>query len=115
MIRNKNDYESIIREKMYDGGDIKIEHLWKNDEMKSNNRLFAKLTIQPNDFIGYHIHEDEDEIFVILKGTAETNDNGETKILNTGDTILTTGGQGHSVKCISKEPLEMLAVISCYK
>ncbi len=115
MIRKAGNYESMIKEKMYAGsGDVKIEHFWKADELKANNRLFAKIIVQPGDSIGFHNHENEEEVFVITKGQAEANDNGEVSILNVGDTILTADGAGHSMKCLSKEPLEMIAVISCY-
>ncbi len=117
MIRRSGEYKFDIKENMRGGdGSVRIEHYWQpGAEMKANNRLFAKLILQPGSSIGFHKHDDEEEVFVILSGTAETDDNGNQAILNAGDTILTGDGNGHSIKCISKEPLEVLAVISCYK
>jgi mannose-6-phosphate isomerase-like protein (cupin superfamily) len=34
--------------------------------------------------------------------------------LNPGDTILTGNGDGHAIRCIGDEPLELIAVISTY-
>jgi len=117
MIRRSGEYKFDIKENMRGGdGSVKIEHYWHpGTEMKASNRLFAKLTLQPGCSIGFHKHEEEEEVFVVLRGSAETDDNGHNVVLNVGDTILTGDGSGHSIKCISQEPLELMAVISCYK
>ena len=117
MIRRNKDFKVDIKQEMRGGnGSVKIEHLWNEEkELKANNRLFAKLTLEPGCSIGFHKHLDEEEVFVIISGTAEADDNGEIVTLNTGDTILTADGNGHSIKCSSETPLVMIAVISCYK
>ena len=116
MIRRNGEYRVDIREEMRGGsGKVKIEHLWDTEkELKANNRLFARLTLEPGCSIGFHHHEGEEEVFVITGGRAEADDNGNVVILNAGDTILTGDGGGHSIKCVSDEPLEILAVISRY-
>ena len=116
MIKRKGEFEKIVNKEMRGGyGEVLIEKMWiPETELKANNRLFAKLTLEPDDSIGFHKHDNEEEVFVILKGVAEMDDNGKIEILNVGDTILTADGAGHSVKSIGDENLEMLAVISCY-
>ncbi len=116
MIRRKNQYKVDIREEMRGGdGKVKIEHLWdEENELKSKTRLMAKITLEPGCGIGFHSHDGEEEIFYIIKGTVQADDNGETVILNAGDTILTGNGAGHSIKCICDKAVEMTAVIvSC--
>lgn len=117
MIKRDGNYEVIVKEEMRGGeGKVRIEKLWDPEtELKANNRLFARLKIDPGCSIGFHNHDDEEEVFVILKGIAEADDNGESVKLYPGDTILTADGAGHSVKSVGNETLEMLAVISCYK
>jgi mannose-6-phosphate isomerase-like protein (cupin superfamily) len=116
MIRRKGNFETEVRENMRGGdGSVKIEKLWDPEkDLKANNRLFAKLTIEPGCGIGFHNHDKEEEVFVILKGKAEADDNGETVLLNAGDTILTGNGTGHAIKNIGDETLEIIAVISSY-
>lgn len=116
MIRRKNQYKVDIREEMHGGnGKVKIEHLWNEEnELKGKIRLMAKITLEPDCGIGFHSHEGEDEIFYIIKGTVQADDNGDTVILNPGDTILTGNGAGHSIKCISDKAAEMTAVIVTY-
>jgi len=116
MIKRNNEFEKIVKKEMRGGsGQVLIEKLWNNEtELKANNRLFAKLTLEPGSTIGFHKHENEEEVFVILKGVAKMDDNGKEETLYPGDTILTADGAGHSVKSVGNEALEMMAVISCY-
>lgn len=116
MIKRTSDFKRETRENMRGGeGIVQIEHLWDaNNELKANNRLFAKLTLEPNSGIGFHNHEGEEEVFVIIKGVAEADDNGRTVTLHPGESILTGNGDGHSIKCVGDEPLELLAIISQY-
>jgi len=116
MIKKKNDLKCEVREKMRGGnGMVKIEHFWEpGTELKAKTRLCAKLTLAPGDSIGFHKHDNEEEVYIIIKGAAEAEDNGKIERLNPGDTILTGNGAGHSIKSVGTEPLEIIAVINCY-
>lgn len=116
MIKRQEDFESRVLENMRGGeGSVRIEKIWNPEtELKANNRLFAKLVLEPGSSIGFHKHEDEEEVFVVLRGVAEADDDGEIVMLNMGDSILTADGAGHSIKSVGDETLELLAVISCY-
>jgi mannose-6-phosphate isomerase-like protein (cupin superfamily) len=114
MIRRNDQYRCEVREEMRGGdGKVKIEHFWDKDELKSNNRLFARLTLEPGSSIGSHEHTGEEEVFVVVQGRAEADDNGEIVILETGDTILTSNAC-HSIKSIGDKPLVLVAVISMF-
>ena len=105
MIRRSGEYRTEQREEMRGGkGTVTIEH----------TRMCAKLTIPPGGSIGFHPHDAEEEIFVVIRGTAEADDNGEVVQLGVGDTLLTGNGDGHAIRCTSGEPLELLAVIATY-
>ncbi len=116
MIRRNGEYCRVVKDNMRGGeGSVLIESLWDPyKELKANNRLFARLTIEPGGSIGFHKHENEEEVFVIVNGVAEMDDDGNVERLYPGDTILTADGAGHSVKSVGDRDLEMLAVISCY-
>ncbi len=112
MTGTPDNYKSEIRKNMRDGnGEILISHILNpTEDLKSSVRLFAKLTIEKNCSIGYHEHINEEEVFYILKGTAELDDNGTKKILHTGD-VAVTSNAGHSIANIGDETCEVLAVI----
>ncbi len=116
MIRHNGEYRLEERTKMRGGkGTVRIEHFWEaENEMRSSTRMFARLTLEPGCSIGFHPHDAEEEVFVIVRGRAEADDNGETVELGAGDTILTGNGAGHAIRCISDEPLELVAVITTY-
>ncbi len=116
MVKHDGDYRVELREEMRGGrGTVKIEHFWEpKTEMRAKTRMFSRLTLQPGCSIGFHPHDTEEEIFVVLSGQAEADDNGEVAVLNPGDTILTGNGDGHAVRALGDEPLVLLGVISTY-
>lgn len=116
MIRRNGNYRTDSREKMRGGdGTVLIEHLWEpGTELKGKVRMLARLTIQPGDSIGFHAHDNEEEIFYVARGEGEFDDHGTVEKLKAGDTILTGGGHGHAVRATGGEPLELVAVILPY-
>ena len=61
--------------------------------------------------VGYHIHEGDTEVYYILKGEGEYNDNGVMRTLYPGDVSFTDDGEGHGIKNVSDEPLIFVALI----
>ncbi len=116
MIRKQSDYRIDERPEMRGGnGTVRIEHLFEpGTELKAPTRLCAKLYLEPGVSIGFHRHENEEEIFVIVKGQGEIDDNGTSRQVAAGDSVLTGNGAGHAVKNTGSETLEILAVISKY-
>ena len=51
------------------------------------------------------------ESFYIVCGEAEVSDNGEIVRVSAGDTVLTKNGDGHSIKNVGAETLEIIAQI----
>ena len=116
MYRRNGEYKVEFREEMRGGkGKVKVETFWEpKTEMRSHNRMFSRLTLNPGCSIGFHPHDSEEEIFVIVKGHAEADDNGTPVELGPGDTLLTGNGDGHAIRCVGDEPLEIVAVVSVY-
>ena len=116
MNRHQGEYRTEIRTEMRGGsGNVKIEHLWEAaKEMLAPNRMAAKLTLEPGCSIGFHRHENEEELFFIVSGKAEADDNGKTVTLEAGDTLLTGNGAGHAIRNSGSATLEILAVITKY-
>ena len=116
MFKQEKDWNPEIRHAVRGGnGDVIFNHIYrKGVELNPNMRLFAKLVLKPGDSIGWHVHENEDEIYYILSGTAETDDNGVKRILQAGDSTLTRSGEGHSITALGSEKLELIAAIISY-
>jgi len=72
---------------------------------------FAMMQLQPGSSIGYHQHEGDMELYLILDGTARTSDNGTEETLNPGDLLVTKDGESHNLVNETIEPVTFLAVI----
>ena len=116
MIRKQCDCRTEERFRMSDGsGTVRIEHLFEPEtELKAPTRLCARLILEAGSSIGFHRHENEEELFVIVRGCGEIDDNGSIKQVTAGDAILTGNGAGHAVKNTGNQTLEILAVITRY-
>lgn len=115
MVRKEAEMEKDIREKMRGGaGEVEILHLFKKDELKGKARLCAKIRLKEGCSVGFHTHEKEEEIYYIISGTGEVDDDGTVSQVGPGDAILTGNGAGHSISNTGKEPLDFMAVILLY-
>jgi len=116
MIRKPSECSKEVRKNARGGdGEVTFAAIWKpGEEMKSHTRMYSKLILEPGCSIGPHTHENEEELFFVLKGTAETIDSGKPCVLHAGDSSLTRGGETHCLKNIGEDTLEVLAVIGTY-
>ena len=74
-------------------------------------RLFSRIELAPGCSIGYHVHENETELFYFASGSGRVNDNGEWIDIAAGDAMSTPNGHGHAVENTGSEPLVLLAAI----
>ena len=113
MIRRSNEKETVRKPAPFDGvGEITVRSLLNGpEEMSMKGRVFGHTTVYPGSEIGYHIHHSDSETYYILSGTGEYNDNGTVVTVTAGDVAYCAPGEGHGLKCVSEEPIEMIALI----
>jgi len=76
-------------------------------------REIGWLTLNPGDSVGLHAHVDNDDAFIMLKGTGEFIDStGKVSQVNEGDIMIAHGGQKHAIKNTGTVPLVFLCAIS---
>ncbi len=80
-------------------------------ELNDKGRVFAHTTVPAGSGIGYHVHHGDTEIYYVISGSAEYNDNGVIKKIETGDVAITPSGTGHGIKNNGSVPLEIIALI----
>ena len=116
MIKRNADMTTDVKIEMRGGnGQAVIKNVLDKGEYKGSSRLVATITLEPGCSIGAHVHDNEEEIFYIIKGTATYNDNGKTEILNEGDSCICLSGQEHSIANESEDKtLVIFAVILTY-
>ncbi len=113
MIKNPEQMNKVFIERARGGeGVLEALHLFNPDETKSKYLKFlAKVTLKPGCSVGVHPHDNDEEIYYILKGTATLYDNGEKKELLPGMAVVTSGGAAHGLENNGEEALEYLAII----
>ncbi len=113
MIRKASEIVPNKAEHRFGGdGFIVSKRLINSDaELNGKGRLFSHTTVAPHSGIGFHKHEGDTEIYYILSGKANYNDNGTIVPIEAGDVTFTPSGTGHAVENPYDEPMEMISLI----
>ena len=112
MIKKAADFKTAYNEKMRGGnGTVEITNFATPEELNNKGRLFANITLRPGCGIGFHMHENESELFYVIKGEAVYNDNGTEYPVSAGDVMVCPAGTGHAVSNNGTEVVELCAVI----
>ncbi len=82
-----------------------------NEDLWNKGRLLSVNTLKKNCGVGWHVHEGDGEIYYILEGEAEYDDNGTKVSLKAGDMTITSAGEGHAITNLKDEPVVFLALI----
>lgn len=115
MIKRNEEMTEQVKVAMRGGdGQVVVTNVLDKGEYKGNSRLIGVLTLEKDCSIGAHVHENEEEVFYIIEGTATYYDNGKTVILNKGDSCVCLGGEEHSIANRHDETLKVFAVILTY-
>ena len=93
-------------------GDMKMEMILSEAEMKDKCGLYARVTLKPGEVLGYHEHHGNNECYFILSGEGEYNDNGTKRTIKAGDVTWTPDGSGHGLSNENgKEDVVFMALI----
>ncbi len=113
MIRKSDDKHVVRKPAPFDGvGEITVRDLLNGpEEMCGKGRVFGHTTVYPGSEIGFHVHNGDGETYYILSGHALYNDNGTLTEIGPGDVTICPPGQGHGIRCLGEEPVEMIALI----
>ena len=112
MIKKFSELNQVVNENMRGGaGSVTLTHLAGADDMYGKSRLYARATLKPGCSIGYHVHENETEIYHVISGSALYDDDGVEIQLSTGDVTFTPAGKGHSITNNGDCDLEIVALI----
>lgn len=116
MIKRADNMTANVKVNMRGGnGQAVVTEILDKGEYKGSARLIGTILLEPGCSIGAHVHENEEEVFYIIEGTATYDDNGKTEILHKGDSCVCLGGQKHSIENRTEnENLTVFAVILTY-
>ena len=113
MIRRNQEKVSVRKPDPFQGvGEITVRSLLNGpEEMSGKGRVFGHTTVYPGSAIGYHLHQGDSETYYILSGRGEYSDNGRLTEVGPGDVTYCAPGEGHGLRCLGEEPIEMIALI----
>lgn len=98
MIKSASEMKDNVRTAMRGGdGQVICRDFLNKGEYDGKARLFSTLILEPGCSIGEHVHENEEEIFLVLTGTATYNDNGTEVKLYPGDSCICKNGEKHAI------------------
>lgn len=80
-------------------------------ELPAKMRLFSTITLKKGCGIGYHVHENETELFYFVSGKGKVRDDDNWVEVQAGDSMATPGGHGHAVENTGDEDLVLVAAI----
>ena len=110
MITRKEQQAHSVREFMR-GGKKFVQHTELSAQLPERLRIFNILTLIPGASIGYHVHENETEMFYFLEGCGRVQDDDKAYDVQAGDSMATFNGHGHSVENTGDTDLLILAAI----
>lgn len=111
MVTRNADRIPQVAEHMYGGaGSISKNIIQPPKMMYGKNRMFMHGTLEKGSEIGWHVHTGDGEVYYILSGEGEFNDNGAVTTVKAGDVTWTPDGEGHSLKATS-DKLEFIALV----
>ncbi|MDR2529179.1 MAG: cupin domain-containing protein [Synergistaceae bacterium] len=81
--------------------------------MENPVREIAWLTLKPGDSIGFHKHEVNEDVYIVVSGTGVfKNNDGTEHEVGPGDITIARLGQSHALNNTGKEDLVVISVIA---
>lgn len=112
MIKTAGQQTVRVAEALRGGqGAVTFHEFLAMEEAFGAGRLFSRSVLPAGASIGAHAHEGEFEVYYVLSGTAEVDDDGANVRLNAGDTHVCASGHMHALKNPGPDDLEMIMLI----
>ncbi|MDR1875905.1 MAG: cupin domain-containing protein [Synergistaceae bacterium] len=81
--------------------------------MENPVREIGWLTLKPGDSIGFHKHEVNEDVYIVISGTGIfKNDDGRDYPVKAGDITIARKGQSHGLSNTGSEDLVVISVIA---
>ncbi len=115
VIVREEDMKKVCRSEMRGGkGEVSLGFSVgpENQIEGSSFHMVATVDLDPGSSIGYHIHENDEEMYQVLSGNGLYSDNGRDVEIKRGDVMVCPRGEGHSITNTGDAPLIFLAVIT---
>jgi quercetin dioxygenase-like cupin family protein len=106
----RNFFSAASSAEVTHGGTGIVRHasLYDAADFSTNLRFIIYSELQPGTSIGYHTHENNEEVYVILEGSGVMTIDGQTHEVRAGDVILNKPYGSHGLENNSDTDLKIL-------
>lgn len=112
MVIRSADRTSTVQEHVRGGlGHAIMNPIVPASFLGDKGKLFNVVTLERDCEVGFHQHVCDCEVYFILSGEGELNDNGVITTVSAGDVVFTDDGESHSILNRHDEPLSMVALV----
>lgn len=111
MIKRREELRE--EEQKYSDGKKVLSQFFLNGFKGESDKLkqFSLVEIEPNEGVGYHVHNGDSDSYYIISGKGLYNDNGVEMEVGAGTITFTPSGEGHALKNIGKDKLYFIALV----
>lgn len=112
MIKRAQQRQTEVTENMRGGpGSVQKSALATPEELLNKGRMFSIITLEPGCGIGLHEHQNETELFYVMEGEADYQDNGVLQHVQAGDVTICPPGESHSITNNGSAVVRLVALI----
>jgi len=106
----KNFYEQIPKRSSSHGGvgEVLGRSIFEKNELDTNLRFIHYTEILLGSSIGYHEHGNNEEVYIVLRGTGRLTVNGVSKEVKAGDVLMNKPFWSHGLENTGAENLCIL-------
>ena len=101
----------LVKESIHDGDGL-CEHatVFPGSDFDTPIGFLNYTIIPPGGSFGQHVHGDDNELYIILEGTGEYIEDGETVPVNKGDITINARFASHGIRNTGDGPMRILVI-----
>jgi mannose-6-phosphate isomerase-like protein (cupin superfamily) len=111
MIVRKNELLAIDRENIRGGRGKAKQYQYLNEGVQHHIKFISEVVLEPMTEIGEHLHENDEEFYLVLWGDGTGVLDGKTFELKQGDSFICKMSHTHGITA-GKEGLSFLAILT---
>ena len=111
MIKNYLTAEKQLQESSHGGiAAVDLYEIWGDSDFRSNVDFIDRVVVPPGSTIGFHRHDENEEMYIVLEGKGLMKIENEETPVSKGDMILNPMGGRHGLVNNSSENIDLLVI-----
>jgi quercetin dioxygenase-like cupin family protein len=112
MIRRVTEIQSERREGMRGGSGVGWARTYVGAGEMQGIAFVTEMTLEPGTSIGVHVHDNDEELYLVLEGKGEGTLDEQRFAVVAGDAWVCRRGHRHGIVADAAQPLRFLGVLS---